>query len=131
MHVLQLSIIPGAGLLSHRVCMCSFIIASFANGCTTRNCTNAEKLRTVLYLSPHPPSCFYKRKHRAVTCSESERSGHLTLHLITFPLASKRLFLLIGVREKDAASLSPSNFPPSHSYALIIFHMVPGWNSRY
>lgn len=83
----------------------------------------------MLYLSPHPPSCFYQRKHRGVACSKSERSDHLTLHLITFPLASKRLFLLIGVREKDAASLSPSNFPPTHSYALIIFHTVPGWNS--
>lgn len=67
MHILQLSIIPRVGLLNHWVCMSSFIIASFANGCITRSFTNAEKkLRIVFYLSPHPLSCFYLRKHRGV-----------------------------------------------------------------
>lgn len=75
-------------------------------------------------------SHFYKRKHRGVTYPKSKRSDHFTPYLITFPLAYKGLFLLMNMRRKDTSFLSPSNFFPAHSFALIIFHKVHYWDAR-
>lgn len=93
MHVLQLSIIPGVELLSYWVCVCVALLLPASQMVVPVGFYQCrKKLRIVLYLSSHPPPCFYQRKQRGVVaCSKSERSDHLNLHLITFPVASKTL----------------------------------------
>lgn len=131
MHVLQLSIIPGVELLSYWVCVCVALLLPASQMVVPVGFYQCrKKLRIVLYLSSHPPPCFYQRKQRGVVaCSKSERSDHLNLHLITFPVASKTL-PFDRCAGKGCSLLITSNFPSTHSYAFIIFHMVPGWNSR-
>lgn len=55
--------------------MCSFIIASFANGCTTRNFTNAEETKNSALPEPPPTSLLLQKETQSCDLFKVRKVG--------------------------------------------------------